>query len=151
MDELEARLKSTGTPVTDDLHDNDPATNRTTPRIDARVALLADGEDTDGDGCANGEEFGPDPRRGGQRNPLNPWDFYDVNGDGIVNVFDDILAVIAAAGPESGPAYDPALDRSPAAAGTAPWQQGPPDGTIDLMTDILGVVSQFGHRCAGPQ
>ncbi|MCH8064226.1 MAG: S8 family serine peptidase [Chloroflexi bacterium] len=151
VDDLEARLKSTGKPVTDDLRDNDPSTNRTTPRIDARVALLADGDDTDGDGCTNGEEYGPDPRRGGQRNPLNPWDFYDVNGDGVVNIFDDILAVIAAAGPDTGPAYQPELDRSPAAADTAPWQQGPPDGTIDLMTDILGVVSQFGHRCAGPQ
>ena len=74
-----------------------------------------------------------------------------MNGDGVVNVFDDILTVIAAAGPESGAAYEPALDRSPAAAGTAPWQQGPPARSIDLTTDILCVISQFRLSYAGPQ
>ncbi len=150
VDELENRIKAAGTPVTDDLHDSDPETNRTTPRIDARVALLTDHGDADADGCTNAEEYGAIARFGGQRNPLNPWDFYDVDGDGTVNLVDDILAVIGAAGPDTGPAYQLALDRSPSAAGSPPWQQGPPDGTIDLVNDILGAVSQFGHRCAGP-
>jgi CSLREA domain-containing protein len=35
--------------------------------------------DTDGDGCAEGEELGSNPVLGGQRNPLNPWDFYDIS------------------------------------------------------------------------
>ena len=60
----------------------------------------------------------------------------------------DILAVINGFGTAGN---DPLLDRSPAPPGSRPWLQGPPDGTIDLMTDILGGVSQFGHRCAGPQ
>ena len=146
VNELEARMKAAGTLLTDDLDDNDPSTNRTTPRVDARVALLNPAEDWDGDGCTNGEEFGGDPRLGGQRNPLNPWDFHDVNGDGIITLFDDILAVINAFGTGGN---DPMLDRSPAPAAGQPWQQGPPDGTIDAANDILGIASQFGHRCVG--
>ncbi len=40
VDQIESRMKLAGTVVTDDLHDNDPTTNRQTPRIDARVALV---------------------------------------------------------------------------------------------------------------
>ena len=46
VDELEARMKSAGTLVTDELDDDDTSTNRTTPRVDARVALLELDEDT---------------------------------------------------------------------------------------------------------
>lgn len=147
-DEIESRLEATGTLLTDDLDDADPATNRTTPRVDARVALLPDGEDTDGDGCTNVEEYGTDAALGGERNPLNPWDFYDTNGDGVVTFLDDILAVVNAFGPETGPNYDPALDRSPSPGGELRGL-GPPDGVINI-DDVLAVASQFGHRCAGP-
>jgi hypothetical protein len=34
--------------------------------------------DTDGDGCTEGEEVGPNKALGGQRDPLNPRDFYDI-------------------------------------------------------------------------
>jgi len=34
--------------------------------------------DTDGDGCRDMQELGLDPALGGQRNPNNPYDFYDV-------------------------------------------------------------------------
>ena len=34
--------------------------------------------DSDGDGCGDGSEAGPDWRLGGQRDPKNPWDFFDV-------------------------------------------------------------------------
>lgn len=150
VDEIESRMEATGTLVTDDLDDGDPSTNRTTPRVDARVALLADNDDTDGDGCTNGEELGSDAGLGGRRNPLNPWDFYETNGDGVVNVLDDILAVVGAFGPSTGAHYDPQLDRSPPPPGAQPWDLGPPDGTINLSDDILGIVAQFGHTCAGP-
>lgn len=148
VDELEARLKATGQLVTDDLEDADPGTNRTTPRVDARVALLQPNEDYDGDGCRNGQELGSDPRKGGMRNPLSPWDFMDVNGDRVINILDDILAVIFAFGPETAGNYEASLDRSPAPPGAEPWQQGPPDGSINLTGDILGAASQFGHSCA---
>jgi subtilisin family serine protease/glucose/arabinose dehydrogenase len=148
VDVLEAKMKATGTLIVDDLHDNNPATNRTRPRIDARVALLPDGEDSDGDGCKNVEEYGANAALGGGRNPLNPYDFYDVNGDGTVNLLEDILTVINAAGPSTGPNYDAALDRSAALPGTDPWDLGPPDGEITVAVDVLGVVMQYGHSCA---
>ncbi len=152
VDDLEARLKSSGKPVTDDLHDSDPATNRTTPRIDARVALLVDGDDTDGDGCTNGEEYGPDPPPGRHRNPLNPWDFYDVSGltpgvpDGVVDLPFDILSVIQHYSPTGDPPYDAQYDRGPSAGPNA-WNMTAPDGVIDLANDILGVIQQFDHNC----
>jgi hypothetical protein len=43
--------------------------------------------DTDGDGCTEGQELGPDKTLGGQRNPLNYRDFYDIT---------DITSVIGA-------------------------------------------------------
>lgn len=43
VDQIEARLEDTGTPLTDELNDADPYTNRTTPRVDARVALPTPG------------------------------------------------------------------------------------------------------------
>jgi hypothetical protein len=43
--------------------------------------------------------------------------------------------------------YHPGYDRSGAPAGYDPWDMGPPDGAIDLFTDIFGVAMQFGHSC----
>ncbi|MCI0850317.1 MAG: PQQ-dependent sugar dehydrogenase, partial [Chloroflexi bacterium] len=80
-----------------------------------QISYLA--PDSDGDGCADGRELGPNEVLGGQRDPANPWDFYDVNGDRIVNIVDDVLAVAAAFGPETAPNYNEALDRSPASPG----------------------------------
>ena len=61
LDEIVSRMKSTGTVITDNLADADPSTQRQTPRIDARVALLTDDTaDYDGDGCTNGQEYGTD-------------------------------------------------------------------------------------------
>ena len=46
---------------------------------------IADGaEDFDGDGCSNLKELGTDEKFGGRRNPFNPWDFFDTNGDKII-------------------------------------------------------------------
>jgi hypothetical protein len=67
--------------------------------------------DTDGDGCADGEEaLYSSPALGGQRNPLDPWDFYDVpaptignggsmaNRDKAVSIGNDVLGVLEYAG-----------------------------------------------------
>ncbi|MCI0850351.1 MAG: hypothetical protein J4N26_05245, partial [Chloroflexi bacterium] len=110
----------------------------------------------DGDGCTDEQELGVDETLGGRRNYLNSWDFYDVNGDLVVNLVNDILGVARAFGPSTGPDYDPAMDRSPAPAPGVdpadpavmePWDTGPPDGSINIPTDLLGVAIQFGHRC----
>ena len=147
--EIIDRMKSTGKWVKDTI------ANRWTPRIDARVALLTnDNGDYDGDGCKNGAEFGSDPMLGGQRNPLDQWDFYDTNGDGVVTLFDDIFGVInrnatfpgGPPNPDSGLFYDARYDRGPA-AGPNVWNMTAPDDYIDLFTDILGVIAQNAHNC----
>src|SRR5206468_1945912 len=42
-----------------------------TPTIDPTL-------DSDGDGCPDARELGPDWHTGGQRDPMDQWDFYDV-------------------------------------------------------------------------
>ncbi len=55
--------------------------------------------DTDGDGCTDQQENGPDPALGGQRDYLNFWDFFDVptgvglSRDGSI-ASEDIFGVI---------------------------------------------------------
>jgi hypothetical protein len=132
-DQIEARLKATGVQLKDDLNDLDPETNRQTPRIDARVALLIDDdEDFDGDGCTNGEEFGPNPQTGGLRNPLLVWDFMNPTQDGE-NRVDDILLVLEQYFIDEGqPGYTTLTDRT--RIGPYDWSLGPPDGCSASMT-----------------
>jgi hypothetical protein len=107
----------------------------------------ADPGDTDGDGCSDERENGPDETLGGMRNHKNSWDYYDVNGDQLIDLPNDVLGVVqhyAPAGTE--PAYDVTFDRGPS-AGPNPWNMTAPDGAIDLSNDILGVVQQYLHSC----
>jgi hypothetical protein len=120
--------------------------------------------DIDQDGCTNAQELGPDPALGGQRDPLNFWDFFDTPNPGVIPARDraitisDVLRVLLRFGttgdakgdplslvPESG--YHPAYDRSPPAAGAPVWQAGAADGAITI-TDVVLIVAQFGHSCA---
>ena len=105
--------------------------------VDPDIALA----DTDGDGCTDLQELGLDEESGGQRDPNNPWDFYDTNGDRVVDLPNDILGVITAFN-----AYNVIYDRGPS-TGPNPWNMTAPDGVIDLPNDILGVISQFQHSC----
>jgi hypothetical protein len=103
--------------------------------------------DDDNDGCTDVQETGTDSSLGGRRNPHNPWDYYDVNGDLIIDLPNDILGVVfhyAPSGTE--PTYDVAFDRGPL-SGPSPWNLTAPDGVIDLPNDILGVVQQYQHSC----
>ena len=109
-------------------------------------------QDTDGDGCNDGAETSGDATRGGLRDPLNPWDFYDVAGsaggppDGIVDMVNDLLGVIQYYSPQGQPPYDVQFDRGPS-SGPNVWNMTAPDGVIDLPNDILGVIQQFNHDC----
>jgi len=110
--------------------------------------------DTDGDGCWDSKEAGPDETLGGQRDYKNPWDFYDVLGpgaalptDGVIDLANDILGVIVRFAPlGTEPEYDVRFDRGPQ-TGANVWNMSAPDGVIDLANDILGVILQFNHRC----
>ena len=112
--------------------------------------------DTDGDGCTDWQEMGPQYRLGGQRDYLNPHDFYDVAGspdppqngapDRVIDLPNDILGVIQHH-PAGELGYDVQFDRG-SWTGPNSWNdtQGP-DGVIDLPNEILGVTLQFGNRC----
>ncbi len=108
--------------------------------------------DTDGDGCTDDRENGPDETLGGLRDPLNPWDFYDVPDaggappDGEIDLFTDILGVILHYSLDGSPPYDVRFDRGPS-IGPNPWSMTAPNGSIDLFVDILGVIQQYGHDC----
>ena len=130
--------------------------------------------DADLDGCTDVAENGPDESLGGQRNYFYFWDFYDVwthpAGDplgwernAVINVF-DILGVAlrfgagpnlskadaylqALAPPVDDSSYHPGYDRG-AIIGANNWDRAPPDGSINVVDDILGIAAQFGHNCA---
>ena len=109
--------------------------------------------DTDGDGCTDQKELGPDEMLGGLRDYLNPWDFYDVAGggggppDAIIDLSNDIFGVIIHYAPTgTEPEYDANFDRGPSAGPNA-WNMTAPDGVIDLSNDILGVIQQYSHSC----
>ena len=113
--------------------------------------------DTDGDGCADVNENLPkgESDNGGGRDWLHQWDHYDVNGDGVIDLSNDILGVIQhyqgviqhyQRTPGGVPPYDIAFDRGPTTGPNA-WNVTAPDGVIDLLKDILGVIRQGNHNC----
>ena len=116
-------------------------------------ATLDGDEDPDEDGCTNGREAGQDETLGGLRNPIYPYDYYDVYGvgqtlvrDGVIDLPNDILGVIQHFAPQGLPPYDVRFDRGPT-IGANHWERDVPDGVIDLPNDILGVIKQFQHNC----
>ena len=67
----------------------DPDHDDSMNSVEYQVGTLPCDVDTDNDGCADGEEAATNPPlTGGQRNPLNGFDFYDVNGTKKVDSVD---------------------------------------------------------------
>jgi hypothetical protein len=154
-------ITPTATPVcpdadADTLNDCAEATYGTNPNV----------ADSDADGCADGEEVGPDEVIGGRRDPVNVWDFFDVPSgptlakDKVVSVSDitSLITRFGSAGstsidplspPAPPPAYHTAYDRTPASAGGDPWDTLQPDGVVSIQ-DISLLIVQFGHTCASP-
>jgi imidazolonepropionase-like amidohydrolase len=102
--------------------------------------------DTDGDGCGDGTELGALPVLGGDRDPADAWDFFDVTGDQLVD-FSDTIAVLTYFG-DAAPPGSPAdlLDRDvldPA----KPWRTSASNTGVDF-TDALNSLSSFGHSCS---
>jgi hypothetical protein len=113
---------------------------------DLTLTRLPDDHNEDGDGCEDLEELGPNQGIGGLRDPFNPYDFFDVNGDKAINVLDDIIAVAGAFGLSTGPNYHPSKDRGPL-LGPNDWNRNGPDGVVNVFDDILVVAGQFGNSC----
>jgi hypothetical protein len=111
-------------------------------------------DDSDGDGCTNGEEVGTSQALGGRRNLHNVWDYFNPTDDGQ-NRSDDILAVIGQyyyddsdgnpGLPPYAPGYDPDTDRT--AYGPNLWNLGPPNGE-QRIDDILAIIFQYFHDCS---
>src|SRR3990172_10955454 len=99
--------------------------------------------------------LGPDQMLGGQRDWLNPWDFFNplktapIGGQTIA----DILKVVQQFNkndndgnpglPPYAPGYTPDTDRT--YLGPNAWNLGPPNGQ-QSMADILAAVRQYNHN-----
>jgi hypothetical protein len=103
--------------------------------------------DTDGDGCKDGREIGSDESKGGMRDPLNPWDYFNPSHDGQ-NRIDDILLVVRQYFIDSGnTAYNADTDRTLPMGAPHLWNLGPPNG-IQRLDDILIMLNQYYNDCA---
>ena len=101
--------------------------------------------DSDGDGCSDKKELGDAPGKGGLRDPLNRWDYFDPTHDAIVRA-DDLLKVVQQYNKNQGnAAYTIDTDRSGLIGGNG-WNLGPPDG-LQGVIDMLAAVKQYGHDC----
>lgn len=100
-------------------------------------------DDTDRDGCYDRVELTSSTTTG-VRDPSNPFDWYDVNHDGTVNINTDILGVAGVFGPVG---VNSRFDRGPLNYGPFAWNKSGPDGIVSI-NDILAVAGQFGSGCA---
>ena len=123
------------------------------------VSELVPEQDADGDSCPSGQELqtaSGSETSGGQRDPLNPYDYFNPTHDGV-NRVDDILAVVneyhlddpdinppPGVGPEDID-YNSPTDRT--TLGPNLWNLGPPNG-LQRVDDILNSVYQYHHDCS---
>jgi hypothetical protein len=122
--------------------------------------------DDDADGCDDDEEQGSSKTLGGQRNPHNFWDLFDVWTGTVPNMvrnqavaapdINNVISRFGASGaatsvadaltePSSSSGYHAAYDRGPV-IGSSPWHLGPANGSV-AATDINAVIAQFGDNC----
>ena len=138
---------------------------------DGDTIVNGDDPNDDNDGCTDVQELGPSATLGGERNPHNFWDFYDVPAgtplerDQMGNII-DIAAIVLRFGTVSSPppteeeafaealtlppdvtSYHAAYDRGGPIPGQDLWDLRPPDGAINII-DIGAAIVQFGHTCA---
>jgi hypothetical protein len=112
--------------------------------------------DHDNDGCTEGQELGPNKLTGGQRDPLNPYDYFNPTHDGKVRV-DDILLVVQAyfkddtdGNPGLPPytaGYNPDTDRLLPMGAPHNWSLQGPNGQ-QRVDDIVNIVKQYFHDCS---
>lgn len=117
------------------------------PTGNSALAVVSSVTDYDGDRCPDLAELGLDRMKGGDRDPKNPWDWFEPTHDGV-NSVSDILAVVQQYGRTVGsPGYNQDMDRTSGGDLSRPWLTGPPNGSV-RVDDILLSVHQYGSRCA---
>jgi hypothetical protein len=104
-----------------------------------------DPADTDGDGCSDTEELGPDPNKGGDRDPNNFWDFFELTGNKAIDLSDTLEVLDYFGAPGTSPVgnlrdrFIPDSDK--------PWRTDEGNNGVDL-NDALANLKSFGHSCA---
>ncbi len=140
-----------------------------------RVSLFDLKADSDADACLDVRELGPDPLKGGQRDPLSQWDFFDVpvppitlaNAAGVRThtvTLADAIAILLYVGTSTGTgpnannvSYNSDLnsngildgreyDRTGSSDASKPWRSGPPSGAVTI-SDAIVALSQVGANC----
>lgn len=122
--------------------------------LDWACATAAQPGDADADGCTDAQELGAIPALGGDRNPQDFWDFFDVSGPSGVRDkaidLQDTLAILSKFGKLPGQVgYEAAYDRM-APDPSKPYRTAAATGAalgIDVQDALLNLQS-FGHSCA---
>jgi hypothetical protein len=127
--------------------------------------------DRDRDYCSDANEADLITVNGGERDPDDNQDFYDVpvpalrtnpagTRNASVTLAGDVGSVLAYVGMTSAHAdyaadYDAngvqdglQYDRRPSVTPGKPWRSGAPDGAISLASDVAAALAQVGHSCA---
>jgi len=119
---------------------------------DRRYGLIVErvgvGTDTDGDGCTDSEEMGPDEQAGGDRDPLYYYDFFDVTDEKSIGLSDALLILAHFGHGAAQDALDDKLDRYIPNA-LKPWRTAAADNGVGLI-DALVNLRSFGHSCVAP-
>lgn len=103
--------------------------------------------DFDNDGCPNPRELATSigvETSGGNRDPKNPWDYFNPSHDGQ-NRVDDILLVVNQYFIDDGD-VDYTIDTDRTLIGPNLWNLGAPNG-LQRVDDILNSVRQYLHDC----
>jgi hypothetical protein len=125
--------------------------------------------------CRDLREAGAVVGSAGDRDALNPWDFYNVPvpslfgagtgpiNDNSVTLAGDVGAILSWVGTTLGGAntaqYEAddnsngiadglEYDRAPSITAGKPHRSGPPNGSITLAADVGAALAQVGHTCA---
>jgi streptogramin lyase len=148
-----ATLTATSTPTVTATPGADADSDGLSDIDEANLGTNPSDPDTDNDGCMDGAEVGPSESLGGVRDPLDPWDFYDVDDgsrtgtrDGRVD-FRDALFILDHFG--HGPtddAFDDLLDRFVPNA-LQPWRTSEANDGVTLI-EALANLKSFGHLCS---
>ena len=128
--------------------------------------------DSDGDACGDSMKIRSSHVAGGERDPNDKWDFYDVPVPALllgysgqmrdrgIGVTTDVIALLHYTGKTSGDPdyianrdgngvedglqYDRRLSTTPG----QPWRSSAPDGGIGVTTDVIAMLAQAGNTCA---